>query len=72
MSFEAELIDYLTRAGYRVTKPKAKKERPTLNAIGKPYSPQFDPGYRVKHKTTTAHLFKPYGDIVRDHLSSWS
>jgi hypothetical protein len=60
-------------AGYRVSKPHAPKAKaPALNAIGKPYSPQYDPRYRVKHKTGTAHLFKPYGNIVRAHLTSWN
>jgi hypothetical protein len=27
-----------------------------LNAIGKPYSSSFDPGYRLKHKPSYAHL----------------
>jgi hypothetical protein len=60
----AQAIEVLTVAGYRVTKQKAPK--PTngkangLNAIGKPYSPGFDPKYRMKHKPSYAHLHKPH------------
>jgi hypothetical protein len=59
-------------AGYRVSKPataKAPKAALGLNAIGKPYGSNFDPNYRVKHKTSTAHLFKPYGDNMRTNLT---
>ena len=66
-------------AGYRVSKPRAVRTGPSglarplgLNAIGKPFSPSYDPSYRIKHKATTAHLFKPYGNIVRAHLTSWA
>jgi hypothetical protein len=71
-------IALLEAHGYRVTKPKAPAPKapaakangkPALNAIGKPYSPQFDPRYRVKHKTSSAHLFKPYSDKFRAHLA---
>ena len=31
-----------------------------LNAIGKPYSSSYDPNYRLKHVTSTAHLRFPY------------
>lgn len=65
---EAETIERLRAAGYKVTKPKAPKakaEQPTLNAVGKPYSPLFNPNYKVKHKTSTAHLFKPYPYAMR-------
>lgn len=62
MSNIQEAIALLRASGYRITKARpVKAERPALNAIGKPYSPQFDPNYRMKHKPTTAHLFKPYG-----------
>jgi hypothetical protein len=31
-----------------------------LNAVGKPYCASFDPNYRLKHVTSTAHLRSPY------------
>ena len=34
-----------------------------LNAVGKPYSPSYDPNYRLKHVTSTGHLRFPYGRI---------
>jgi hypothetical protein len=34
----------------RKARPKPKAPRPTLNAIGRPYSPLFDPKYRLRHK----------------------
>ena len=46
-------------AGFRVSKPRAKKdplsyaascERRGLNAVGKPYSPSYDPNYRMKYR----------------------
>jgi hypothetical protein len=36
-----------------------------LNAIGKPYSSSFDPNYRLKHVTSTAHLRWPYPTTMR-------
>lgn len=56
-------------AGFRVSKPRTKVKATGLNAVGKPFSPQYDPRYRMKHKPTTAHLFKPYGDSFRAHLT---
>lgn len=39
-------------AGYRVTKPKAKKaEKPKLNALGLPMSASYDPNYKMKYRT---------------------
>jgi hypothetical protein len=53
-------------AGFRVTNPKPPKvARPALNAVGKPYSPQYDPKYRIKHKPRTGHLFFPYSRCMR-------
>lgn len=64
------IVNLLQQAGYKVAKPSTRAAKayatvPTLNAVGKPYSPLFDPRYKVKHKTTTAHLFKPYGTQMR-------
>ena len=36
------------------------RERLGLNAVGKPYSPSYDPNYRLKHVTSTGHLRFPY------------
>ena len=60
------LVEYtaeeLEAAGFRASKPKLAKpklkpkskpkliKRPALNAIGRPFSPQYDPAYRLKHK----------------------
>jgi hypothetical protein len=53
-------------AGFRVTKPRQPKAtRPALNAVGKPYSPQFDPKYKLKHKPRTGHLRWPYSVNMR-------
>ena len=45
-------------AGFRVSKTKEKKltvaqrvHGKELNAVGKPYSEQYDPNYRMKYKT---------------------
>lgn len=49
-----DAITWLLAAGYKVTKPRAPKvkaEAPKLNAVGKPYSPSYDPNYRMKYKT---------------------
>jgi len=64
-----EAIALLKANGYRVVKPKAKPdpltfaascERRGLNAIGKQYSPQFDPNYRRRTSLTSiARLLKP-------------
>jgi len=58
----SEALTIVKAAGYRVTKPKAKAERPTLNAIGKPYSANYDPNYRMKYRTSLAFLCKPMPD----------
>ena len=36
-------------AGFRVSKAKEKKLILGLNAVGKPYSEQYDPNYRMKY-----------------------
>ena len=39
-------------AGFRVSKPREKEKKLNplkLNAVGKPYSPQYDPNYRMKY-----------------------
>lgn len=56
-----EAICIVKAAGYRVSKPKAKivDMSGKLNAVGKPYSPHFDPNYRIKHRVSYAHLRKP-------------
>ena len=47
-----EALAIVKAAGYRVSKPRAKKAKPLgLNAVGKPYSPQYDPNYRMKYRT---------------------
>jgi hypothetical protein len=55
----SEALAVVKAAGYRVSKPKAKAERPTLNAIGKPYGANYDPNYRMKYRTSLAFLLKP-------------
>jgi len=52
---EQQALDILKEAGYRITKaraPKAKAETPKLNAVGKPYSRNYDPNYKMKHKVS--------------------
>jgi hypothetical protein len=65
-----EALAVVRAAGYRVSKPRMKRQpalKPTLNAIGKPYSPQYDPKYRLKYKLSTGHLRAPYnGPFVAD------
>jgi hypothetical protein len=72
-----QALSIVRAAGYRVSKPRTVRTGPSglarplgLNAVGKPFSPSYDPNYRIKHKTTTAHLFKPYGPGIR--LTSWN
>ena len=49
---EVQAIEVLKAAGYRITKPrKPTTARRTLNALGKPYGANFDPKYRMKHRT---------------------
>jgi len=54
-----EAITIVKAAGYRVTKPKPKAERPKLNAIGKPFGANYDPNYRMRYRTSLAFLYKP-------------
>jgi HTH-type transcriptional regulator/antitoxin HipB len=57
----AEVPTPVRTAGYRVSRPKIKATAPLgLNAVGKPFSPQYDPNYRLKHVVSTAHLRFPY------------
>jgi len=48
-----EALAVVKAAGYRVSKPRAKKEAKPLglNAVGKPYGANFDPNYRMKYRT---------------------
>jgi hypothetical protein len=62
-----QAIALLKAAGYRVTKPRVT-ERLALNAIGKPYG-NYDPNYKIKHRVSTARLYKPYGYFLRGHLT---
>jgi hypothetical protein len=55
----SDVLTIVKAAGYRVTKPKAKAERRTLNAIGKPYGANYDPNYRMKYRTSLAFLLRP-------------
>jgi hypothetical protein len=36
-----------------------------LNCLGKPYSPSFDPHYKMKHKVGYGHLRVPYPTTMR-------
>lgn len=55
-----EAIALVKANGYRVSKLRARMTAPRLNAIGRPYSPQFDPNYRMKYKgASIARLLKP-------------
>jgi hypothetical protein len=62
-----QALAIVTAAGFRVRKPKRrpKGSRTALNAIGQPYSPQFDPKYRIRHEPRTGHLFFPYSANMR-------
>lgn len=54
-----QAISVVKAAGYKVSAPraKAKATRPALNAIGRPFSPLYDPHYRMKYKTPKAPQF---------------
>jgi hypothetical protein len=41
------------------------EKRSKLNAIGKPYSENFDPNYRMKYKPSYGHLRMPYGPSMK-------
>ena len=36
-----------------------------LNAVGRPYGPSYDPGYKMKYKPSYGHLRFPYGPSMR-------
>jgi hypothetical protein len=36
-----------------------------LNAVGKPFSPSYDPAYKMKYKPSYGHLRHPYGFSMR-------
>jgi hypothetical protein len=45
---------------------RQRDERPLgLHAVGRPYSPNFDPNYKLRHKVSIAHLRQPYGHEMR-------
>jgi len=57
-----EALAIVKAAGYRVSKPRAKKSTgklvdngdgtfTRLNAIGKPYGANYDPNYRMRYRT---------------------
>jgi hypothetical protein len=61
-----QALAVLKENGYRVSKPKPKPISQTINAVGKPFSPSYDPNYRMKYRAgSTAHLFVPYGKSMR-------
>ena len=62
-----EALAAVKAAGYRVTKSRTRAtDRPTLNCLGLPMSPQYDPNYRMKYRAgSTAHLYKPYGPYMK-------
>jgi hypothetical protein len=50
----------------RLSKPKVKAAAPLgLNAVGKPFSPQYDPNYRLRYKPSYGHLRLPYPTTMR-------
>lgn len=51
---EVQAIEVLKAAGYRITKPRKPTARRMLNVLGKPYGANFDPKYRMKHRTPRA------------------
>src|SRR5262245_19351165 len=64
-------IVVLRAAGYRVSKPRISKPKVKagaplgLNAIGKPFSPQYDPHYQLKYRPSYGHLHLPYPPTMR-------
>lgn len=58
----SDALTVVKAAGYRVSKPKKIKATVPLglNAVGKPFSPQYDPNYRLRHKPSYGHLRLPY------------
>jgi transcriptional regulator with XRE-family HTH domain len=61
-----EALAAVRAAGYRVSKPKIKVTAPLgLNAVGKPYSPQYDPKYRMRYRPSFGHLRFPYPSTMR-------
>jgi hypothetical protein len=50
----------------RASKPKIKATVSLgLNAVGKPFSPQYDPNYRMNYKPSYGHLRWPYPTTMR-------
>lgn len=47
-----QALEIVRAAGYRVASPRVKNpvRVALLNAIGKPFAPQYDPNYRMKYK----------------------
>jgi hypothetical protein len=71
-----EAIELLKANDYRVSKPRARKPVPTgngLNVLGKPYSSNYDPNYRMRYRPSIANIFKSSGgwrDNSRFFMSS--
>lgn len=66
----AEAIALVEGSGYRVVKtrkPRAKAEKPTLNVLGKPISPQYDPNWKMRMKLTSINrLFAASQYMLKD------
>lgn len=61
-----DAIALLTANGYRVSKARPKRTAavPALNAIGRPYGPNYDPHYKIKTPLTSiARLRAPQSGI---------
>jgi hypothetical protein len=58
----ASALELVKAAGYRVNKPRAVKAtaRPTLNCLGLPMSPNYDPNWKRKTPLTSiSRLYAP-------------
>lgn len=65
MDIEQAII-ILKAAGYRVSKPRKRVTVQGLNAVGKPYSTQYDPNYKLKTGLTSIkRLYAPYGNQMQ-------
>jgi len=63
-----EALATVKAAGYRVSKPRKKNGASLggLNAVGKPFSPQYDPNYRRRTPLTSINrLLVPYGNDMQ-------
>ena len=64
-----QALTIVKAAGYRVSKPRKRVTALGLNAVGEPYSPNYDPAYKLRTPLTSIRRLSHSDDL---HVLQWS